>query len=52
MNAIEVKNLCKIYNQNKPNEFCALKNINLSIKSGELVPLASVHGWLAPGACP
>ena len=37
MNAIEVKNLCKIYNQNKPNEFCALKNINLSVKSGELV---------------
>lgn len=44
MNAIEVKNLCKIYNQNKPNEFCALKNINLSIKSGELVILKGVSG--------
>lgn len=44
MNAIEVKNLCKIYNQNKPNEFCALKNINLSVKSGELVILKGVSG--------
>ena len=39
MNAIEVKNLCKIYNQNKPNEFHALKNINLTVKSGDLVIL-------------
>ena len=44
MNAIEVKNLCKIYNQNKPNEFCALKNINLNVKSGELVILKGVSG--------
>ena len=44
MNAIEVKNLCKIYNQNKPNEFHALKNINLTVKSGDLVILKGVSG--------
>lgn len=44
MNAIEVKNLFKIYNQNKPNEFHALKNINLTVKSGDLVILKGVSG--------
>jgi len=37
MNIIETLNLNKIYNENKPNQFCALKNININIKSNDLV---------------
>ncbi len=37
---LEIKNLNKIYKNN----FCALKNINLSIKSGEKVALLGLNG--------
>ncbi|MFC2746937.1 MAG: ABC transporter ATP-binding protein [Campylobacter concisus] len=33
-----------VYNQNKQNEFCALKNINLDINDGELVILKGISG--------
>jgi putative ABC transport system ATP-binding protein len=41
---IEIKNLNKIYNKNKPNEFQALKNINLTINKGEIIILKGVSG--------
>ncbi|RXJ87146.1 ABC transporter ATP-binding protein [Arcobacter sp. CECT 8985] len=41
---IEVKNLYKIYNENRQNEFTALKNINLQIKSGEIVVIKGKSG--------
>ncbi|MBE2983813.1 ABC transporter ATP-binding protein [Campylobacter sp. RM9344] len=44
MNAVEVSNLNKIYHEGETNEFYALKNINLSIKSGDLVILKGVSG--------
>ncbi len=44
MKKIVIKNLNKIYNQNKPNEFCALKNINLEINDGEIIILKGVSG--------
>ena len=44
MNTIEIKNLNKIYNLNKSNEFHALKDINLEIKKGEIVILKGVSG--------
>lgn len=44
MKKIVIKNLNKIYNQNKSNEFCALKNINLEIEDGEIVILKGVSG--------
>ena len=44
MKKIVIKNLNKIYNQNKPNEFCALKNINLEINDGEITILKGVSG--------
>lgn len=44
MKKIVIKNLNKIYNHNKSNEFCALKNINLEIEDGEIVILKGVSG--------
>ncbi|MGG7049019.1 MULTISPECIES: ABC transporter ATP-binding protein [unclassified Campylobacter] len=41
---IQINNLFKIYNQGKINEFCALKDINLSINDGETVILKGVSG--------
>jgi len=41
---IEIKNLNKIYNKNKANEFQALKNINLTINKGEIIILKGVSG--------
>lgn len=41
---IKVTNLYKIFNQNKPNHFEALKNINLDIKQNELVLLKGISG--------
>ncbi len=44
MTKIEVKNLYKIYNENKENEFCALKDINLNINSGDIIILKGKSG--------
>lgn len=44
MKKIVIKNLNKIYNANKPNEFCALKNINLEIVDGEIIIIKGVSG--------
>jgi putative ABC transport system ATP-binding protein len=41
---IECKNLTKVFNQNKRNEQTALKDINLTINSGELVVLKGASG--------
>jgi putative ABC transport system ATP-binding protein len=41
---IEIKNLHKIYNKNKPNEFHALKNISLMINKGEIIIIKGVSG--------
>jgi putative ABC transport system ATP-binding protein len=41
---IKIQNLNKIYNENKPNQFYALKNINLEVKKGELLILKGVSG--------
>ena len=41
---IECKNITKVFNQNKRNEQTALKNINLTINSGELVVLKGASG--------
>ena len=41
---IEIKNLVKIYNKGKTNEFCALKGIDLSIEEGEMVAITGKSG--------
>ena len=41
---IEIKNLLKIYNKGKTNEFCALKGIDLSIEEGEMVAIIGKSG--------
>jgi len=41
---IEIKNLVKIYNKGKTNEFCALKGIDLSIEKGEMVAIIGKSG--------
>ena len=41
---IEIKNLGKIYNKGKTNEFCALKGIDLSIEEREMVAIIGNSG--------
>lgn len=41
---IELKNVTKIFNENKPNEFIAVKDINFSVKKGEIFILNGVSG--------
>ena len=41
---IQIKNLIKIYNKGKTNEFCALKGIHLSIEEGEMVAIIGKSG--------
>lgn len=41
---IEIKNLSKIYNKGKSNEFQALKDINFTIDSGDLVAIIGTSG--------
>ena len=41
---INIRGVSLVYNQNKQNEFCALKNINLDINDGELVILKGISG--------
>ena len=41
---IELKNVTKIFNENKPNEFIAVKNIIFSVKKGEIFILNGVSG--------
>ncbi|MBE9818992.1 ABC transporter ATP-binding protein [Campylobacter concisus] len=41
---INIRGVSLVYNQNKQNEFCALKNINLDINDGEIVILKGISG--------
>ncbi len=41
---IQIKNLVKVYNKGKTNEFCALKGIDLSIEEGEMVAIIGKSG--------
>lgn len=41
---IELKNITKIYDESKENSVAALKNINLTVKEGELVVLRGASG--------
>lgn len=41
---IQIKNLVKVYNKGKINEFCALKGIDLSIEEGEMVAIIGKSG--------
>ena len=41
---IKISNLYKTFNEGKPNEFSALKNVNLSIGAGETLILKGVSG--------
>ena len=41
---IKINNLCKTFNEGKPNEFSALKNLNLSVNAGETLILKGVSG--------
>ena len=43
-NIIEFINLGKVYNQNKPNEVHALKNVSLKIKFGEMCAICGTSG--------
>lgn len=44
MKEIEVRNLCKIYNQGKENEIRALDNISFSLEKGEFVVILGSSG--------
>ena len=44
MSKIEIKQLFKIYNEGRANEFRALKNISLSVEEGQIVILKGVSG--------
>lgn len=44
MSKIQIRNLYKIYNENKDNEFVALKDINITINNGEIVIIKGVSG--------
>ena len=44
MSKIEIKQLYKIYNEGRANEFRALKNISLSVEEGQIVILKGVSG--------
>ena len=44
MSKIEIKQLCKIYNEGRANEFRALKNISLNVEEGQIVILKGVSG--------
>ena len=41
---INIKGVSLVYNQGKQNEFCALKNINLDVKAGEIVAFVGKSG--------
>lgn len=41
---IQIIDVYKIYNKNQPNEFIALKNVNLTIKEGEFVAIMGKSG--------
>ncbi len=41
---IEIKNLTHIYHQGTEQEFCALKNINLTVEAGEFVVVLGANG--------
>ena len=41
---ILVRNLYKIYNENKENEFFALKDININVNNGEIVIIKGISG--------
>ncbi|MFT7003836.1 MAG: putative ABC transport system ATP-binding protein [Sulfurimonas sp.] len=41
---ILIRNLYKIYNENKDNEFFALKDINIDINNGEIVIIKGISG--------
>lgn len=41
---IEIKNLTKIFNEGTAKEFCALKDVNFSIKKGEISLISGVSG--------
>ena len=41
---IEIKNLYKIYNQGKPNEFTALKDVSLSVPKGQFLAVTGKSG--------
>ncbi|HIP11287.1 MAG TPA: ABC transporter ATP-binding protein [Arcobacter sp.] len=41
---ILIRNLWKIYNENKQNEFFALKDVNIEINSGEIVIIKGISG--------
>ncbi|MEG1645765.1 MAG: ABC transporter ATP-binding protein [Clostridia bacterium] len=43
-NLIEIKNIQKVYNQNKPNAVNALKGVNITIDRGEAIALMGVSG--------
>ena len=43
-NALQVKNLTKIYSKNSPNETLALNNLNLDVKEGEIFGLLGPNG--------
>ena len=41
---VEIKNLCRIFLEGKPSEVVALRNINLSVKDGEMISFDEIGG--------